>query len=163
VLAEEIVDIRSLLNGPPRGVGKAHYQSHPSHRVLRDYIQGTLEDGWRFADKQVMKDFGSGELGDWNLSEVSLHVITCPRCQAKVAQMRAEELAKAHRGSIGDRLQRSRERMVSWDMSKGMAYYLPLAGMTAALLTFLINVFWGSGPPLDWHGGGGGDVFLTMP
>lgn len=118
------------------------YEGHPPHHVLEEYIRrGNLKDGWRFADGQFIEDFMKGRLDDWKLSEVSLHVATCPRCAAKVAQMRAEELTRAEREPLWKRLCKSKERIVAWDIDRRAAYYLPLAYVTAGLLILLVNIF----------------------
>ncbi len=109
-----------------------------------------------------MKGFLKGELNDWNLSEVSLHVVTCSKCAAEVAQMRGAEVAQAKCDTVWERLHRSKERIVAGDINNRIAYYLPLAAATTGLLVFLINVLLNSSS-LPCCGGGGGEIFLMMP
>lgn len=68
------------------------YSYHPPERVLRAYLSGTLGDEWHF-DREFLPRFRRADLdGDWGLSEVSLHLLTCSHCAKRVAQLRAREI-----------------------------------------------------------------------
>jgi len=76
---------------------RIEYSHHPSERVLRAYLAGELGDGWHF-DREFLPQFRRADLnGDWGLSEVSLHLLTCNLCCERVARLRAEELAALER------------------------------------------------------------------
>ncbi|MFQ6034136.1 MAG: hypothetical protein ACE5KR_04670, partial [Candidatus Bipolaricaulia bacterium] len=81
------------------------YSHHPSERVLQAYLEGRLGDEWHF-DEAFLPTFRRADLnGDWGLSEVSLHLLTCNLCCERVARLRAEELAALERErSLGARL-----------------------------------------------------------
>jgi hypothetical protein len=83
------------------------YSYHPSERVLRAYLSGALGDEWHF-DQEFLPKLRRADLdGDWGLSEVSIHLLTCDHCSARVAQLRAEEVATLEEG-------RAREYFFSW-------------------------------------------------
>ncbi|MGQ9476982.1 MAG: hypothetical protein ACUVRH_00565 [Candidatus Bipolaricaulia bacterium] len=74
-----------------RKPAEVEYDYHPSERVLRAYLSGELRDEWHF-DREFLPKLRRADLnGDWGLSEVSLHLLTCSHCAARVAQLRAEE------------------------------------------------------------------------
>lgn len=60
---------------------------HPSRAVLHAYLKGQLPDTWRVR----MHPLG---LGDWTLTEVSQHVLTCGECTQQLALLRRRELER---------------------------------------------------------------------
>lgn len=110
-----------------RKPAEMEYSYHPSERVLRAYLNGALGDEWHF-DREFLTELRQADLnGDWGLSEVSLHLLTCSRCCAHVAQLREEEVvslereARAERGllarlwaRVSDWLGLSREVQLTW-------------------------------------------------
>jgi hypothetical protein len=89
---------------------RMEYSHHPSDRVLRAYLAGKLGDEWHF-DQEFLPKLRRADLnGDWGLSEVSLHLLTCNLCCERVAKMRAEELEalERERGPIARLLGRVR-------------------------------------------------------
>jgi|GEM_PF-5881117 len=76
---------------------RREYSHHPPDRVLRAYLAGRLGDEWHF-DEAFLPQLRRADLdGDWGLSEVSLHLLTCNLCCERVARMRAEELRALER------------------------------------------------------------------
>jgi len=76
---------------------RMEYSHHPSDRVLEDYLAGRLGGKWHF-DQEFLSKLRRADLnGDWGLSEVSLHLLTCSLCCERVARLRAEELAAIER------------------------------------------------------------------
>lgn len=73
------------------------YSHHPSDRVLQTYLAGQLGDEWRFSEEFLPKLRKADLNGDWGLSEVSLHLLSCNLCCERVARLRAEELAAFER------------------------------------------------------------------
>lgn len=92
------------------------YDYHPSDRVLQAYLAGRLGDGWRFS-REFLPLLRKADLnGDWGLSEVSLHLLTCNLCCERVAKLRAKELAAFEREARlrGGFLSWLRRRVVRW-------------------------------------------------
>ncbi len=58
---------------------------HPSHAVLRAYMEGRLHDEWRAR----MHPF---DPQDWTLTEVSQHALVCRDCAQQLALLRRQEL-----------------------------------------------------------------------
>lgn len=76
---------------------RMEYSHHPPNRVLEEYLAGRLGDEWHF-DQEFLSKLRRADLnGDWGLSEVSLHLLTCNLCCERVAKLRAEELAAMER------------------------------------------------------------------
>lgn len=98
---------------------RMEYSHHPPDRVLRAYLAGELGDEWHF-NEAFLPIFRRADLdGDWGLSEVSLHLLTCNFCCERVARMRAEELAALERErSLGARLL---SRLKRWLGLEGLA------------------------------------------
>ncbi len=72
---------------------RMEYSHHPPDRVLRAYLAGRLGDEWHF-DRDFLPQLRQADLnGDWGLSEVSLHILTCGHCSQRAAAFRAEALA----------------------------------------------------------------------
>ncbi|HIC95675.1 TPA: hypothetical protein EYP12_03480 [Candidatus Bipolaricaulota bacterium] len=72
--------------------GPVEYDHHPGEKVLRAYLAGRLGDEWHF-DEAFIPRFRRADLnGDWGLSEVSMHLLTCSLCRGRIARLRAEEL-----------------------------------------------------------------------
>lgn len=91
------------------------YAYHPSDQVLRAYLRGELPDGWRFGEDFLARLRQADLNGDWGLSEVSLHLLTCNRCCERIARFRAEELAELHRAQgWRARLQELLARLRGW-------------------------------------------------
>jgi len=84
---------------------RMEYGHHPSDRILRAYLEGRLGDEWHF-DQEFLPKLRRADLnGDWGLSEVSLHLLTCNLCCERVARLRAEEL---------EALERERRPIARW-------------------------------------------------
>jgi len=138
------------------------YESHPPKHVLRDYLKGKLKDKDRLSEPSVqgLESFMKGEFDDWATSEVSLHVATCAECSAKVAEMRAQELAEE--SSFWERIrERSQEKIVAWDVSRRSVIYVPLAYTAACLLFFALVSLFPSTAPVA-HAGGGSSLPKRM-
>lgn len=79
------------------------YDYHPSERVLRAYLSGALGDEWHL-DRESLPKLRRADLnGDWGLSEVSLHLLTCSHCAARAAQLRKEEVASFEKEARAER------------------------------------------------------------
>ncbi|MGQ9477286.1 MAG: hypothetical protein ACUVRH_02195 [Candidatus Bipolaricaulia bacterium] len=116
-----------IFAGPARAV---EYESerHPPLSALEGYLNGDLEDQRPLWDQGSLEDLIRGRVKDWGLSEVSLHLATCRECAAKVAELRALELARA--SSEGERGQIIRRR---W------AYQLLAPVVSVVLLAIFIS------------------------
>ncbi|MCR4404139.1 MAG: hypothetical protein NUW06_02405 [Candidatus Acetothermia bacterium] len=89
-MLEEDREFFAELFSKPEPVAYGH---HPSDRVLQAYLAGRLGDEWRFSEAFFPKLRNADLNGDWGLSEVSLHLLTCNLCCERAARLRAEELA----------------------------------------------------------------------
>jgi hypothetical protein len=67
---------------------RVKHKFHPPLSVLKRYVNGRLKDEWT----KDFERFVRGDLDDWKLSEVSLHVLTCKRCEVIVERLRAKAL-----------------------------------------------------------------------
>lgn len=133
------------------GLKPQGYRQHPPSSVLRAYIAGELADGNRFYDRAMWERFEEGGLKDWQLSEVSLHVITCPVCAEELAALRAAQ----EEGVKGWWRKPLRERRVV--LSRSWAY-VAIGGGSIALLLFLLNLLLTTIGLA--HGGGAGGKFM---
>jgi hypothetical protein len=113
-------------------VGVEH-RSHPPLPVLEEYLNGRLEDRPLALDRASLEGLIGGETRDWSLSEVSLHLATCRRCAARVAELRAAELELARTPDLGGARAREKERVL---LRRRRAYQL-LAPVGVALLPCL--------------------------
>lgn len=107
-------------------VRAVEYERHPPLSALEEYLNGDLEDQRPLLDRSSLEDLIRGKAKDWDLSEVSLHLATCRECAAKVAELRALELARANGGERGQIIRRR------W------AYQL-LASVSVVLLAIFIS------------------------
>lgn len=104
-----------------RRPAEMEYSYHPSERVLRAYLSGALGDEWHF-DREFLPKLRRADLdGDWGLSEVSLHLLTCSHCAKRVAQLREEEAAafEERRASVLSRLRALLKPGGSWTSQFG--------------------------------------------
>jgi hypothetical protein len=116
-------------------VGVEH-RSHPPLPVLEEYLNGRLEDRPLALDRASLEGLIGGETRDWSLSEVSLHLATCRRCAARVAELRAAELELARTPDLGGARAREKERVL---LRRRRAYQL-LAPVGVALFLVFINL-----------------------
>lgn len=118
--------------------GVVRYEDHPPLQVLEEYISGALEDQQSVIDLESLEDLMKGTVRSWGLSEVSLHIATCPQCAARAAELRAAEGADAARQAAPHGL---RPRITTWGTRRRLAYYLPLAGAVVGLTMLLVSIF----------------------
>jgi len=139
---------------------KSHnYRRHPPLSVLRAYVAGELADGDRFYDRAMWERFGEGGLEDWQLSEVSLHALTCPACAAELAALRAAREQRAGLLTLREWWRRSRERIAGRvTMPRRSWVYLAIGGSSVALLLLLLNLLLTTTGLA--HGGGAGGKFM---
>jgi hypothetical protein len=96
------------------------YGHHPSDRLLQTYLAGRLGDEWHFSPEFLPRLRRADLNGDWGLSEVSLHLLTCNLCCERVVKLRAEELAAFERErSLLPRLWSRARRRLSLDVLLG--------------------------------------------
>lgn len=62
------------------------YSSHPSERVLQEYIAGRLTSSGSFD----IVGLQSGSMARWHRAEITAHLLTCQRCAQIVAALREE-------------------------------------------------------------------------
>lgn len=79
-----------------RGVERLEYADHPSEDILRAYVANRLLDGpgagrvgASFRDEQAFEQFARGRVARWTRPDVSMHILTCARCQQSVSRLRA--------------------------------------------------------------------------
>lgn len=128
-----------------------NYEGHPPDRVLRDYLNGKLDDEWRL-NEEFLKRFGEGKLGEeWKLSEVSLHLLTCTRCCEKVTQLRVEELALLRGGWFSALWEWLREGVSISNLRRRFAFRTQFGGYLEIgfLLTPNLSISTGPFPPLE--------------
>lgn len=89
---EELAEFAELF----AGLKRLEYSDHPSEEILRAYVANRLLDspgagrvGATFRDEQAFQKFLSGRVLRWTRSDVAMHVLTCARCQERVAHLRA--------------------------------------------------------------------------
>jgi len=103
---------------------------HPSRRILRAYIGGSLPERPSAWTKERAERLAKGKLSDWTRVEVAAHVADCPRCRAQLEALKAPETAR--RASVFDQLRyalaKPRWATVGWS----------LAGAQAAVLVGLL-------------------------
>lgn len=126
------------------------YDYHPSDRVLQAYLKGRLHDEWQI-DEEFLPRLRQADLdGEWGLSEVSLHLLTCSPCCERIARMRAAELAQMERARTRDRARgRGRGWLAQlWERLSGVASSLArpwptrrVAGHMANLITSGLSPF----------------------
>ena len=125
------------------------YEYHPSDRVLRAYLKGQLHDEWQISE-EFLPRLRRAELdGEWGLSEVSLHLLTCGPCRERIARMRAAELAQMERARARTRGRLVRLRLRGWwsSITRSLARPWPklVDYLTARLSPFMLGLSVGSG------------------
>ncbi|MCS7198283.1 MAG: hypothetical protein NZ930_06360 [Candidatus Bipolaricaulota bacterium] len=89
---EQLAEFAGLFEG----LRRIEYPAHPSEAILRAYIANRLADspeagrvGATFRDARAFQGFLQGRVPYWTRSDVAIHVLTCTRCQERVAYLRA--------------------------------------------------------------------------
>lgn len=126
------------------GLRGLEYPDHPSEEVLRAYVANRLLDspgagrvGATFRDEQAFQKFLSGRVPRWTRSDVAMHVLTCARCQERVAYLRARRWSL-----LSSARQHPREEQSWW---RRFAWGAVGAAAAAAILAALW--LWSASPP----------------
>lgn len=119
------------------GLRGLEYSDHPSEEVLRAYVANRLLDspgagrvGATFRDERAFENFLRGHIARWTRSEVSMHILTCTRCQERVAYLRARRwqlLSSVH--------QQPREEQRLWRR-------FALGALGAVVAVAILAAFW---------------------
>nr|BAL57417.1 hypothetical protein HGMM_F50D11C26 [uncultured Acetothermia bacterium]BAL59799.1 hypothetical protein HGMM_OP4C435 [Candidatus Acetothermum autotrophicum] len=136
---ENLAEFADLAKGLEMG-----YENHPSEEILRAYVANRLLDGpgagrvsATFRNERAFEQFLQGRLARWTRADVSMHILTCARCQQSVWRLRTSRwhlLASAREHS-------REEQRWYWRFAFGA-----LAGAAVAAIAVALWL-WPSSPP----------------
>lgn len=137
---EELAEFAELFEGLKR----LEYSDHPSEEILRAYVANRLLDspgagrvGATFRDEQAFQKFLSGRVPRWTRSDVAMHVLTCARCQERVAYLRARRWSLLSSARQHPREEQSWWRRFAWGA----------VGAAAAAAIIAALWLWPASPP----------------
>lgn len=132
------------------------YKKHPSIRVLRSYLKGELEDKERFSQENL-ENLAKGELEDWMLPEVTVHLMTCKRCSKRVSWLKRWEKVTSPAKTLKERVQQRFDLIIKSPRFSGKKpFYAHLAAyaISGAALAFLFLIYYQT-PGIILESGGG--------
>lgn len=152
--AERLAEFANLFAGLAEASSQIRYSEHPDHEALRAYVTNQLPEdpmagraGPAFRNEQDFRAFLSGRPARWTRQFVSMHIVTCRKCERRVQQLRE-----------------SQERVFTWIRKPAADLWRrswPVAIKAAATLAAIAALLWlvsiESPPP----SGGGAPVMMV--